>query len=122
MTLVLTNLPFHRYKFISYSLSPHRYKAILNYDSFSKRHLISKSFLQKSEKRSLVNISVHEPDMLMLKIAPISGLSKVQFRSQSTSGTSLPSLLNKMLKPNQVKNSNYNPMSDREKDCHIFSK
>ena len=122
MTLVLTNLPFHRYKFISYSLSPHRYKAILNFDSFP-RHLISKSFRQKSEKRSLVIISGHEPDMTMLKIAPISGFSKAQFRSQSTSGTSLPSLLNKMLKPNQVKNSNYNPMSDREtKNYHIFSK
>lgn len=107
MTLVLTNLPFHRYKFILYSLSPHRYKVILNSDSFPKRHLISKSLLQKSKKRSLVKISDREHDMSMLKIDPIGGFSKGEFRSQSTSGTSLPSLLNKMLKPNQVKISAY---------------
>ena len=103
MTLVLTNLPFHRYKFILYSLSPQRYKAILNFDSFPKRHFISKSLLQKTKKRSLVKIYDREHDMSMLKIDPIGGFSKGEFRSQSTSGTSLPSLLNKMLKPNQVK-------------------
>ena len=107
MTLVLTNLPLHRYKVISYSLSTHRYKAILKFDSFPKRHLISKSFLQKSSKRSLVKISEREHDMSMLKIDPIGGFSKGEFRSQSTSGTSLPSLLNRILKPNQVKISIY---------------
>ena len=47
--------------------------------------------------------SEREHDMFMLKIDPIGGFSKGEFRSQSTSGTSLPSLLNRMLKPNQVK-------------------
>ena len=76
--------------------------------------MITKNFLQKSIKRSLIKISDLEHDTSMLKIDPISDFSKCQFRSQSTSGTSLPSLLNKMLKPNQVNISTYYPISDIE--------
>ena len=106
MAIINTKLTSYRFKLVLAAMPQSKCKLAVKINNVPEKNVVAKNVCNTRvlnlKKRHFSNKSGNPRGIAILKSTLPDCHYKYCFRSQSTSGPSLPSLLNDMLKPNQV--------------------